>query len=390
MSTAGISRPPLHILYLEDSPQDVELVKAMLAAEEIACELQWVETQSTFQQALEQPELQLILSDYALPGFDGLGALHLARARRPELPFIFVSGAIGEERAIESLHQGATDYVFKQRLARLGPATRRALQEAAERNARQQAQLALQESLRELQRANRAKDEFLGVMSHELRTPLSIVIGYTDLLLARKLGPLSDDQASALRTVAQNGRQLVDMVESLLNATQLLTGQSLIDVTVVDVAGMMTELATEMHEAWEKPGIGMRWHLAAALPPLHTDRVKLKVILKNVIGNAVKFTEAGTVAIAASPHDNGLRISVSDTGMGIPPELHPVIFEMFRQGDGSMTRRYGGMGLGLYIAQSFLKLLGGSLTMESEPHRGSTFDVWLPLHHTPTSHADAA
>jgi two-component system, sensor histidine kinase and response regulator len=390
MDTEGIGMNPLQVLYLEDSPQDVELVEATLASEGITCELQWVETQPRFQYALEQPGLQLILSDYALPGFDGLAALRLARARRPELPFIFVSGAIGEERAIESLQQGATDYVLKQRLARLGPAIRRALQEAAERKARQQAQLALQESLRELQRANRAKDEFLGVMSHELRTPLSIVIGYTDLLLAQKLGPLARDQETVLRTVAQNAKQLINVVESIFNATQLLTGQSLIDVTVVDVAGVMTELATEMPEAWEKPGIDVRWHLAAALPPLHTDRVKLKVILKNVIGNAVKFTEAGTVVIAASPHDNGLRISVSDTGMGIPPELHPVIFEMFRQGDGSMTRQYGGMGLGLYIAQSFIKLLGGSLTMESEPHRGSTFDIWLPLHHTPTSHADAA
>jgi two-component system, sensor histidine kinase and response regulator len=325
---------------------------------------------------------------WGLPGFDGLAALHLARARRPELPFIFVSGAIGEERAIESLQQGATDYVLKQRLTRLGPAIRRALQETAERNARQQAQLALQESLRELQRANHAKDEFLGVMSHELRTPLSIVIGYTDLLLAQKLGPLARDQDTVLRTVAQNAKHLSDVVESIFNATQLLTGQSLIDVTVVDVAGMMTELATEMQDTWKKPGIDMRWHLAAALPPLHTDRVKLKVALKNVIGNAIKFTDAGTVGVSASPHDTGLRISVSDTGMGISPELHPVIFEMFRQGDGSMTRRYGGVGLGLYIAQAFITLMGGTLTVESEPNRGSTFAIWLPLHHTPTSPAD--
>ncbi|NOT54706.1 MAG: response regulator [Deltaproteobacteria bacterium] len=380
--------PPLHVLYLEDSPQDVELVEAMLDAEGIAYDLQWVETQPRFCHALAQPDLQLILSDYALPGFDGLAALRLARARRPELPFIFVSGAIGEERAIESLQQGATDYVLKQRLARLGPAIRRALQEAVERQARQLAQLALQESLRELQRANRAKDEFLGVMSHELRTPLSIVIGYTDLLLAPKLGPLARDQETVLRTVAQNAKHLSDVVESIFNAAQLLTGQSLIDVTVVDVAGMVTELATEMQETWKKPGIDMRWHLAAALPPLHTDRAKLKVVLKNVIDNAVKFTDAGTVGIAVSPHDTGIRISVSDSGMGIPPELHSVIFEVFRQGDGSMTRRYGGVGLGLYIAQAFIKLMGGTLTVESEPNQGSTFAVWLPLHHTPTSHAD--
>jgi two-component system, NarL family, sensor histidine kinase UhpB len=136
----------VRVLYLEDSPQDVELVEATLAAEGIACDLQWVETQPCFQHALEHSELQLILSDYALPGFDGLAALRLARARRPELPFIFVSGAIGEERAIESLQQGATDYVLKQRLARLGPAVRRALREAEERQARQHAEETLSRS----------------------------------------------------------------------------------------------------------------------------------------------------------------------------------------------------------------------------------------------------
>jgi two-component system, NarL family, sensor histidine kinase UhpB len=136
----------VRVLYLEDSAQDVELVEATLAAEGIACELHWVETPVRYQQALEHPELHLILSDYSLPTFDGLAALRLARAQRPELPFIFVSGAMGEERAIESLKQGATDYVLKDRLARLGPAVRRALQEAAEREARQQAEETLKQN----------------------------------------------------------------------------------------------------------------------------------------------------------------------------------------------------------------------------------------------------
>ncbi|MSQ48098.1 MAG: PAS domain S-box protein [Deltaproteobacteria bacterium] len=140
MKDSSDMTPHVRVLYLEDSPQDVALVEAMLAAEGIACHLQWVETQTRFRHALEQPELQLILSDYNLPDFNGLAALHLAHARRPELPFIFVSGAIGEERAIESLQQGATDYVLKQRLSRLGPAVRRALQEVADRHARRAAE----------------------------------------------------------------------------------------------------------------------------------------------------------------------------------------------------------------------------------------------------------
>jgi PAS domain S-box-containing protein len=146
MSAEGVGMKPLPILYLEDRAQDVELVEATLAAEGVACTVQWVETGARFRQALAEPELRLILSDYALPGFDGLAALQVAREQRPELPFIFVSGAIGEERAIESLKQGATDYVLKQRLTRLGPVVRRALQEAAERTERKRVEAALRES----------------------------------------------------------------------------------------------------------------------------------------------------------------------------------------------------------------------------------------------------
>ncbi|NOT54672.1 MAG: hypothetical protein HOP18_08725, partial [Deltaproteobacteria bacterium] len=110
--------------------------------------------------------------------------------------------------------------------------------------------------------------------------------------------------------------------------------------------------------------------------------------LKNVVGNAFKFTDEGKVCVAVGPDNNGVRISVSDTGIGIAPELRPAIFEMFRQGDGSMTRRHEGVGLGLYIAQSFVKLLGGTLTVGSVPNKGSTFYLWMPLHRATTSNVD--
>jgi len=239
--------------------------------------------------------------------------------------------------------------------------------------------------LEELLRANRVKDEFLGVMSHELRTPLSIIIGYTDLLLTETFDQISSEQGTALRMVKQNARHLVEVVDSIFEATQLLRGQLRIDVTSVNVAGLIAELATEMREAWGKPGVEVQWQIAAALPPLHTDRAKLKIVLKNVVGNAVKFTDEGKVCIAVRQDNGSIAISVSDTGIGIAPELRPVIFEMFRQGDGSITRRHGGMGLGLYITQSFVKLLGGAITVESESNRGSAFYFRLPLQRAMTS-----
>src|ERR671922_1483821 len=126
----------LRVLHLEDNPDDAELIEARLAAEGIACAMARVDTRAAFLAALEQGGFELILADYALPTFDGLSAFTLARERWPEMPFIFVSGTIGEEVAIEALKQGATDYVLKQRLSRLVPVIRRALQEAAERRER--------------------------------------------------------------------------------------------------------------------------------------------------------------------------------------------------------------------------------------------------------------
>jgi len=137
---------PLRILHFEDQRYDAELVKAQLAAQGVSCVVQWVADRASFLAALEQGNIDLILSDFVMPGFDGLAALVLAREKRPDLPFIFVSGAIGEDRAIEILKQGATDYVLKERLSRLGPAVRRAAQEARDRAERQRAEETLRRS----------------------------------------------------------------------------------------------------------------------------------------------------------------------------------------------------------------------------------------------------
>jgi PAS domain S-box-containing protein len=137
---------PLRILHLEDDKNDATLVQALLCQDGIACELERVDTRAAFRFALEQGGFDLILSDFSMPGFDGMSALALTRDKRPDLPFIFVSGTIGEDAAIESLKQGATDYVLKHRLERLVPAVRRALAETQERLARQRAEEAMVQS----------------------------------------------------------------------------------------------------------------------------------------------------------------------------------------------------------------------------------------------------
>jgi signal transduction histidine kinase len=142
----------------------------------------------------------------------------------------------------------------------------------------------------------------------------------------------------------------------------------------------------------ERSNLEFVWQVERELPPIYTDPAKLKVVLKNLIGNAVKFTEQGCVTVDAYPSARGIEIRVADTGIGIPPEALPVIFEPFRQLESATTRQHEGTGLGLHIVKRLLELLGGKIKVESELGRGSTFRVWVPTgeeQETPTGCSDA-
>jgi signal transduction histidine kinase len=141
---------------------------------------------------------------------------------------------------------------------------------------------------------------------------------------------------------------------------------------------LLQEIQAETQDMGEQSGLEFVWHVADNLPALHTDQKKLKIVVKNLIGNAVKFTERGGVTIDARGDAGGATITVTDTGIGIPPESLAAIFEPFHQVDNSLARRYGGTGLGLHIVKLLLDLLGGTVTVESQLGHGSTFCMWVP------------
>jgi PAS domain S-box-containing protein len=251
--------------------------------------------------------------------------------------------------------------------------------ERVARGIAQIASLALENArlVEELERAGRIKSDFVATMSHELRTPLNVIIGYHDLLLEGEFGELSEAQAERLRRADQSARELLDLINATLDLSRLEARRMPLQVRDVDLATLVHELDGEIATLRRKTGVRFAWCLPSALPSFRTDPVKLKVVLKNLIHNAIKFTDAGDVTVGAWTAPGRVEFEVADTGIGIAPDLLPAIFEPFRQADSSSTRSYGGVGLGLYIVQRLLDLLGGGITVESEVGRGSRFRFWV-------------
>ncbi|HET9984214.1 MAG TPA: ATP-binding protein [Longimicrobiales bacterium] len=226
--------------------------------------------------------------------------------------------------------------------------------------------------------ASKAKSDFLAVMSHELRTPLTAIVGYTDLLAAEIAGPLTEKQKEQLGSVMLRARDLVRIIDEILTYSRMETGRETVHLEPVDVAelvGAVAELVAPL--AAEKR---LAFHVVAPERPIlvEADRAKVRHILLDLLSNAVKFTERGTVTLEAATEDASLVFRVRDTGIGIRPEDRERIFEPFVQVEDAMTREKGGTGLGLAVARRLARMLAGDITVESEVGKGSTFTVRLP------------
>ncbi len=227
------------------------------------------------------------------------------------------------------------------------------------------------------QAATRAQSEFLAMMSHELRTPLNALEGYAGLMEDELFGPLTDRQRDALRRMSVSRRHLIDLIDSVLDLARVEAGTRRAERQVVDVRALVESVG----EAMSGAAVSKKLELAidaAGVGRLCTDPGLLRQVLTNLLGNAIKFTERGGVALRAGAADGRVVVEVEDTGPGIAPEHLERVFERFFQVDPSMTRREGGTGLGLALSREFVHLLGGELTVRSEVGRGSVFAVSLP------------
>ncbi|MBX3620351.1 MAG: response regulator [Rhizobacter sp.] len=246
-----------------------------------------------------------------------------------------------------------------------------------------QAQAVLTERAAELERANRYKTEFLANMSHELRTPLNSTLILAKLLADNPQGNLSDEQVRYAQTISGAGNDLLTLINDILDLSKIEAGKVEVQLDSIPVAATVQGLVDTLGPMARQKGLALTSSIAPDVPTrLQTDGQRLGQILKNLLSNALKFTEAGEVSLQVTRGPGGsLDFAVRDTGIGIAPHQHELIFEAFRQADGSTHRKYGGTGLGLSISRDLARLLGGDLTVQSSPGEGSVFTLRLPESH---------
>jgi hypothetical protein len=399
----------LRIVHLEDDLFDRELVERVLRQDGIDCTIVAAPTRRTFEEALaERPDL--ILSDMSLPGFDGISAQQMALRQWPLVPFLYVSGSMGEEAALERLRDGATDYVLKHRLEKLPTAVRRAIREAEDRRERETAESALRRLNAELEarvsertealtranlalvrarldadRANLAKSEFLSRMSHDLRTPLNAVIGFAQVL---EMDALTPQQQDSVTYIVRAGRHLLEMINEVLDISRIEAGRLSLSPEPVDLEGLVQGAVELIQPLAARRGLTVAVDVQPGTYVL-ADRLRMNQVLFNLLSNAVKYNrEGGRVRVAAHTADGRVHVAVHDTGAGIPSEKAQLLFMPFER-LGAEQSGVEGTGLGLALAKGLVQAMNGSIQFESVVDEGSCFTVTLPASDAAAPRADA-
>jgi|GEM_PF-1483098 len=236
----------------------------------------------------------------------------------------------------------------------------------------------LQSANRTLRDVDQMKTEFLSNISHELRTPLSIIIAYADTLRDSDLS--DEDRLQFLDVIADNGEHLLQLINDLLDLSRLELSGAMMSLTLCHVHDAIRSVWPRVRSAAADKHVKLEFLPGDGIPPVHIDVRRIRQVLSCLIHNAIKFTSVeGRVRVITRNHAEGVRVEVSDTGAGIPEEQIPHVFETFRQGDGSATRRFGGLGIGLAMVRHIIEMHGGTIRVDSEEGRGSTFSFVLPV-----------
>jgi signal transduction histidine kinase len=371
-------RSPLRILYLENDLADAELVQETLEADGIACELTRVEAEGEFRAALRRCGFDLILADYTLPAFDGLSALRIVRQQLPHVPFIFVSGTLGEEVAIDALKLGATDYVFKTRLSRLVPAIHRAMREAGERVEVRQQRERLRQLEAELAHMDRVSivGELAASIAHEVNQPLSGIVssGSACLRWLAADPPNLEEARESVRRIVAAGRHAGEVIARIRALTKPTTAPA----EKLDLNETVRQVLVLVGDEAKRNKVTIRTVFADGLSPVRGDRVQFQQVVLNLVINGIEAMtsvsdRARDLVITTRNIDpDQVRVTVEDSGMGIDPNAKEKIFEPF------YTTKPTGMGMGLAISRSILQRHGGGLWVTAKCGRGASFYFTVP------------
>jgi signal transduction histidine kinase len=364
----------VRLLVVEDSPDDLELLVRALRTSGLRFEWKGVSTAPEFSDALGEA-WDVVLCDYHLPSFDAFRALEMLKERSLDLPFILVSGVLGEEAAVAVMRAGAHDFFAKGRLARLRPAIERELAEARLRADTRMAEAEKARLLVELQRALAARDDFLVLASHELRTPLTI-LGLELEAQARALARSGSPAPPRAESIRRQIEWLARMVDRCFDVTKLSSEPLVLSRRETDLRAVVVEVVERLRDWIDQSGCALSLESLESIVG-QWDPVRLDSVVTTLVANALRFGAGKPITVSARREGRRALLSVRDQGIGISEEQQTTLFRKFARAVPS--ENYGGLGLGLWVVDQIVRAHGGGIRVDSRKGEGASFTVDLPL-----------
>lgn len=364
----------LKVLMLEDIEDDAGLIERALKRDGIAVSARRVDTREDFVEALRTFKPDVILSDHALPQFNSIDALKICKKQESNVPFILVTGTVSEEFAVSCLKQGADDYVLKSNLVRLPSAIFNSIKQKQVEQERRRAERTLRDQNEELVKINKELDSFVYSVSHNLRAPLMSVLGLLHLARTDEKG---QDLNHYFIMMESSIHKLDDTLKEILDYSR--NARSDIKIEKVLIRELLEDGFDRLK--YMDGSDQIEKHISVDDPvPFYSDTYRIVVILNNLISNSIKYRdshkEKSFISIEATVNEKNLRIRFEDNGIGIPEALTEKIFHMFFRA----TERSEGAGLGLYIVKETIEKLNGSISVDSQQGKGTTFVIEIPNH----------